>query len=154
MAMDVNITAETAQNVTSSSNNVTSGSNSTLILDITTITLGDQNLPTQSTPQDPQWLGLGGLILVLASLISNGAFLGLFWKASHLHDSYYGLLASLALIGILNSLVTMPFSIFITIYGRYNVNIKILALQSKQFYLLFDQKVIFKIICSEDFFFL
>ena len=91
--------------------------------------------------KEEQWGWLATTVLLLATLMVNGAVLGVTWKASRLHSSLYALLASLSIAHTFNALLDMPMAIKAAIYGKF-INISLLQGTVRHFiivgyYLLF-----------------
>lgn len=68
--------------------------------------------------KEEQWGWLATIVLLLVILLVNGAVLGVTWKATRLHSSLYGLMASLAVAHAVNALLVMPMAINAAIYGK------------------------------------
>ena len=68
---------------------------------------------------DPEWAWLATLVLILLALGVNAALLGVTCRSQQLHTTLHALLASLAVIDILNALFVMPFAINAAIHGEY-----------------------------------
>lgn len=74
----------------------------------------------QSVSEEKQWGWLATIVLLLATLLVNGAVLGVTWRATRLHSSLFALLASLAFAHTLNAFLVMPMAINAAIHGKFN----------------------------------
>ncbi len=65
-----------------------------------------------------QWSWVATVVLVIATVLVNGAVLGVTWKTATLHSTLYALLASMAVAHTLSALLVMPMAINAAIYGN------------------------------------
>ena len=68
--------------------------------------------------KEEQWIWLVTLALLMATLLVNGAVLGVTWRATRLHSTLYAIIGSLALAHTLNAFLVMPMAINAAIYGK------------------------------------
>ena len=84
----------------------------------TTQTLVTEAWTSDFQPSEKQWGWLATTVLLLATVLVNGALLGVTWKATRLHSSLYTLLGSLAFAHTLNAFLVMPMAINAAINGK------------------------------------
>ena len=88
----------------------------------TTQTLVTEAWTSDFLPAEKQWGWLATTVLLLATVLVNGALLGVTWKATRLHSSLYTLLGSLAFAHTLNAFLVMPMAINAAINGKLKIS--------------------------------
>ena len=124
MATDVDLNAMTTALVNVSLiNNMANLTNSSgdLVYN-TTQTLVTETWTSDFLPAEKQWGWLATTVLILATVLVNGALLGVTWKATRLHSSLYTLLGSLAFAHTLNAFLVMPMAINAAINGKLTIS--------------------------------
>ena len=124
MATDVDLNAMTTAliNVSLINNTVNLTNSSGDLVYNTTQTLVTEAWTSDFLPAEKQWGWLATTVLILATVLVNGALLGVTWKATRLHSSLYTLLGSLAFAHTLNAFLVMPMAINAAINGKLTIS--------------------------------
>ena len=116
--VDINTMSTTLVNISLTNNTVNLTNSSGDPVYNTTQTIVTEAWTSDFLPAEKQWGWLATTVLRLATVLVNGALLGVTWKATRLHSSLYTLLGSLAFAHTLNAFLAMPMAINAAINGK------------------------------------